>query len=399
MSFSLLAIGDVHLDAPSLLGGDERKKAEALKKEAFKKAADEAVARNVSAFLICGDLYDESSVSFETLIFLRKNFLKLASCNIKILYAHGGSDPGPAPDLIKTGNLVDFSHEVERYELTSAEAIPEAVVYATGFSNNTGLLIDQLETKNTGYPTIGMMYVSGGFSEQGSFMLDSLVNMNYDLFVLGGYHHYLVARDEGNIIFAGSPTGTWFGDKAGGALYAELNEDGKMVLDKIPLSQAMWHDIEISNMTETDIGTLRRKIETEIQSAVTSTKDAFVRVRLTGRCLLAESLTDEVIAEMESDLSGTLDLAVFIQKENLQSIIPKTLFDSTSPLVESVKIIDLLKNDGEKFEQLVEVLQKKHELFYSTIPEEKKKKYGADFKKGLLDAVCKVMVKEAGYEN
>ena len=399
MSFSLLAIGDVHLDAPSLLGGDERKKVEALKREAFKKAADEAVARNVNAFLICGDLYDEDSVSFETLIFLRKNFLRLASCNIKVLYAHGERDPGAAPDLIKTVNLVDFSHEAERYELTSAAAIPEAVVYAAGFSGNTGLLIEQLEAKSSNYPTLGIMYVNGGFSDQGSFVLDSLLNLNYDLFVLGGYHHYLVARTESNIIFPGSPTGTWFGDKAGGALYAEIKDDGKTVLDKITLSDAAWHDIEISNMAEPDIGTLKRKLETEIQSAVTSTKDAFVRITLSGRCMLAESLTDEAIGEMESELSGTLDVSVFIQKKNLQPMLPKTLFDSTSPFVESVKIIDMLKNDDEKFEQLVEVMQKKHELFYSTVPEEKKKKYGADFKKGLLDALCKVMVKEAGYEN
>ena len=187
-----------------------------------------------------------------------------------------------------------------------------------------------------------------------------------------------------NIIFTGSPTGTWFHDKAGGALYVEIKDDGKTVLDKITLSDAAWHDIEISNMTETDIGTLKRKIETEIQSEVTSTKDAFVRVTLSGRCVLAESLTDEVINEMADELSGTLDIAVFMQKQNLQPIIPKTLLDATSPFVESVKIIDLLKSDDEKFEQLVEVMQKKHELFYSTIPEEKRKKYGADFKKGLL---------------
>lgn len=399
MSFNLMAIGDVHFDAPSLLDDDERKKIEGLKKEAFTKAIDETVNRACSALFICGDLYDEKAVSFETLIFLRKHFLKLASCNIKVLYAHGKSDPGAAPDLLQTNNLVDFSHEVERYELTSSDAVPQAVICSAGFSNNSGLLIEQLEPKGSSYPTVGMMYVSEGFSNQGSFVLDSLSNLNYDLIILGGYHHYIVARGEKNIIYPGSPTGTWFGDKAGGALYAQINDYGQMVLDKITLSDVSWHDIEMQNITETDIGTLKRKVEIEIQSVVESTKNAFVRVTLSGRCFLAESLTDEALDEIEKELCETLDLTVYIEKKNLLPMLPKTLFDSTSPFVESVKIIDALKSDDEKFEQLVEMVQKKHELFYLTISDEHKKKYGGDFKKGLLDTICKVMIKEESHEN
>ncbi len=396
---NLIAIGDVHFDAPSLLGGEERKKLEELKKEAFKKAVDEAVSRNVTAFFICGDLYDENSVSFETLIFLRKCFLRLSSCNIKVLYAHGMSDPGPAFELIRTNNFVDFSHEVERYELTSAEAVPEAVIYASGFSSNAGLLAQQLEPNNSNYPTVGMVYIKDGFTNQGSVVLDRVSNLNYDLFILGGYHHYIVARADSNIIYIGSPTGTWFGDKSGGALYAEVNDYGQIKLDKISLSDVTWYDVEVQNITETDIGTLKRRIEIEIQSAVENTKNAFVRVVLTGRCFLADLLNDEMIESIKEELSNTLDIILYIEKKNLLPMLPKTLFDTTSPFVESVKIIDALKNDDEKYQKTVESVQKKHELFYSTISEEHKEKYQNDLKTGLLDIICKVMIKEAGYEN
>ncbi len=399
MSFKLIAVGDIHFDSPSLFGDDERKKLENLKKDAFKRAVDEAVSRNVSAFLICGDLFHEESVSFETLIFLRKHFLQLASCNIKVLYAHGKSDSSAAPEIIRTNNFIDFSHEVERYELIGADGVPEAIIYASGYSSGVSHLAGQFEEKESSYPTIGLMYDGEGFKNQNSFVLDSLAGLNYDLFILGGYHHYLIARPESNIVYTGSPTGTWFGDRAGGALYAEINGYGQMVLDKIPLSDAVWHDIEIGNIQENDMGSLKRRIETEIQSQVTSVKDAFVRVRLSGRCPFADSFSDEEIKEMANELSNTLDVAVFVKKDGLLPTLPKSLFDSTSPFVESVKIIDSIKNDDEKFEKILSQVEKKDELFYSTVNKEKISEYRTGFKEGLVDTICKVMIKEAGYEN
>ncbi len=84
MSISIIAIGDVHFDEPSFLSYDDKKSLDEQKKNAFKQAIDMAIARNVSAFLICGDLFNEQSVSFETYIFLRKCFLELHNSQIKI---------------------------------------------------------------------------------------------------------------------------------------------------------------------------------------------------------------------------------------------------------------------------------------------------------------------------
>jgi hypothetical protein len=209
----------------------------------------------------------------------------------------------------------------------------------------------------------------------------------------------VVARAESNIIYPGSPTGTWFYDKAGGALYAEVNNYGQMVLDKIPLSDAAWYDIEVSNIQENDIGSLKRKLEAELQSAVSSTKNAFAQVKLIGRCPFADKFSDEDVQEMAKELSDTLDITVFIKKNGLLPTLPKSLFDSTSPFVESVKIIDSIKNDDDKFEKIIKKAGKEKELFYATLKKDKISEYQAGFKEGLLDTICKVMIKEAGYEN
>ena len=80
-------------------------------------------------------------------------------------------------------------------------------------------------------------------------------------------------------------------------------------------------------------------------------------------------------------------------------MLPKNLLNTTSPLVESIKIIDSIKNDRDKFDALIENVCKKDDLFYSMIAEDMKKKYNKALKKELLDTVCKVMIKEKTYEN
>ena len=77
MSFSFVAIGDVHLDSPSFLCREDRIELEESKRKTFKKAVDIAIERDASAFLICGDLYNQSAICFDTYIFLRKCFLVL----------------------------------------------------------------------------------------------------------------------------------------------------------------------------------------------------------------------------------------------------------------------------------------------------------------------------------
>ena len=124
-----------------------------------------------------------------------------------------------------------------------------------------------------------------------------------------------------------------------------------------------------------------------------------MRVRLTGRCPFADSFSQEEVKNAADELSNTMDIVVFIQKDGLLPMLPKSLFDSTSPFVESVKIIDSIKNDEDKLEDTLEKVGKGSELFYETIDKEKKEEYKAEFKEGLIDTLCKVMIKEAGYEN
>lgn len=399
MSFSLIAISDVHLDSPSLLGADARNDLEQHKREAFKIAIDEAVSRNVSTFLICGDLYDERSVCFETLMFLRKCFLELSACDIKICYAHGKYDPSPTPNILHTPNLIEFSHETESYDINQPAAIPLAKVWGAGYSTNTSHIIGQYEKKSSDLPVVGMLYEENALSKQKAFILDELAGKNYDLFILAGYHSYLLAPDKSNILYLGSPTGTWFDEKPGGALHAQINDYGQVSLDKLTLTDVNWHDIEITDIIETDINAFIRRMEIEAQSAVSSVKNAFVRVRITGRCTFIDELTDETIERIAEKLSLTMDAKVYIEKDNLMPVLPKSILDNASPLVETMKIIDNIKSDDNKLKEFMNDTALGYDLFYGKLDDSKKKSFLRKIASGLVDTVCKVMIRETRNAN
>ena len=393
MSLNIIAVSDLHFDEPSLLKEEDRKKLEELKKSAFKKIIDEAISRNVSAFLICGDLYNERSVSFETYVFLRKCFLELLNSDIKICYAHGKSDPNPVSDIINTPNLIEFAHQAESFDIIR-DGAPVVRIWASGYCNDTSSIVDQFQQKDESIPVIGMMYEEDAFSKNATLMQESLAGKNYDLFILGGYHHYVVLRRQDNILYLGSPTGIDFTDRQGGVLIAEITDDGQILLDKLTVSDVSFYDIEVSNITETDIDALTRRFEAEVQKNISDTKNTFVRIVVSGRCALANQLTDEATEKIARSLSETLDISVYVKKENLMPILPKSLLIGTSPLVESLKIVDTIKNDDKKFRELLKDIYAKQNIFYKDTEEDIDKALKDKITHGLTDTICRVMIRE-----
>lgn len=102
---------------------------------------------------------------------------------------------------------------------------------------------------------------------------------------------------------------------------------------------------------------------------------------------------------MSTELSKTLDLNVYIQKNKLMPILPKSLFDGTSPLIESLKIVDDAKNDDSKLHKLLKNIESEYKLFYLKEEDNDKKSHSKEILDGLIDTVCKVMIREANYED
>ena len=91
----LIHISDVHLDTafagrPAAL----RSRLRRASLEAFERCVSTALAEEVHALLIAGDLFDGPHLSFESERFLLRQLGRLAEAGIQVVYATGNHDPG-----------------------------------------------------------------------------------------------------------------------------------------------------------------------------------------------------------------------------------------------------------------------------------------------------------------
>ena len=91
----LIHISDVHLDTPFAGRPDAlRRRLRRASLEAVERCVSTALAEEVDALLIAGDLFDGPHLSFESERFLLEQLGRLAEAGIQVVYATGNHDPG-----------------------------------------------------------------------------------------------------------------------------------------------------------------------------------------------------------------------------------------------------------------------------------------------------------------
>ena len=92
----ILHTADIHLDSPlkSLALRDEQlmHKVKTATRTAFTRIVDTAIAENVAALLIAGDLYDGAQRSAKTAAFLTAQLDRLRLADIAVFYIKGNHD-------------------------------------------------------------------------------------------------------------------------------------------------------------------------------------------------------------------------------------------------------------------------------------------------------------------
>ena len=96
--FKFLHVGDVHLDTSFLCrSATLREQLREALRTSFERAVDCAIAEEVDALLIAGDLFDSDRLSYRTEAFLVDQFRRLDQRGIATIYATGNHDPGGGP--------------------------------------------------------------------------------------------------------------------------------------------------------------------------------------------------------------------------------------------------------------------------------------------------------------
>ena len=108
MTVRLLAAGDLHIGAVSTRLPDTAVRADASAAAAWLRIVDEAIARQVDALLIAGDLIDRQNHYFEAVEALAKGLQKLGNAGIETLAIAGNHDADVLREVARTKRIQEF---------------------------------------------------------------------------------------------------------------------------------------------------------------------------------------------------------------------------------------------------------------------------------------------------
>lgn len=251
-----LHCADLHLDSPMRgLARYEGAPMEMLRgatRRALERAVDVAVAEQVGAVVMAGDLYDGNRDDFQTAVFLQRQLHRLEAAGIRVVIAYG-------------------NHDAESEITRRLRLPPNAVVLPT--DGPATVVMDDLGVAfhGQGYPTrsvrddlsmaypaavpvvvnVGILHTSldgrPGHASYAPCTLGALVHHGYHYWALGHVHRREVHEVDGvHVVFPGNLCGRDVGETgAKGATVVEYGDDAVTAVREIPVAPVRWHQVTV----------------------------------------------------------------------------------------------------------------------------------------------------------
>ena len=266
----LVVFSDLHLEASFAWARPEA--ARALRRElrdALWRIVELAAARGADALLCAGDLYEHERASADTAEFLRHAF-EAAPC--RVILAPGNHDPLVDDSLYAT---TPFPSNVHLFRSPRFEPL--------ALSDGVALWgAAHLQTRDTpgffegGWRAAGPGVHLGLFhgSERSFLMSEGADKIGHapfaaaDLERAGLHHafvgHYHKARLEPSLTYPGAPAFLSFGSAIGGAVVAEIGEDGSIERERVEVASIGVHDVHLDVTGLPTADAIRRRAADEL---------------------------------------------------------------------------------------------------------------------------------------
>ena len=309
-----LHIADVHLDSP-FAGRSEamRTRLRRASLTALSRCVATAVAEDVDAVLIAGDLFDGTYLSFETERFLLGQLQQLSDEGIQVVYATGNHDPGQGS---RAGDL-EWPDSVTVVAAAAPRCVPitgragETVGHVTAAGHATARETADLSrllqpAPESDLPQVALLHTqvawSGADRVHGPYApssLDSLRAAGFHYWALGHVHTRQELSGDPPIHYCGSLQGRNPGETgARGGLLVDLGDPAVPVVEFREFSPIRWEKLTVATLG--DARTLDDVVG-EVTAAWEAAREAPPGGAKTGGAHPAEAETEWMVAV---DLEG-----------------------------------------------------------------------------------------------
>lgn len=250
-------ISDLHLGSILNIGNNESGNIKDIEingvYEAFGKAVDTAIEKEVDFIIISGDIYDRDCYYVKANKIFLDGVEKLGENNINVYIIHGNHDPlkGLRNLYNIPDNLYIFPYDSpETYEIKDKEGSVICRIIGQSYEKKEEgkKLYNSFSIQEPSF-NIGVLHTS--LSPNDKKYVPSSVNelsnvKGIDYWALGHIHKGSIIK-EGNpwIVYPGNPQGRDFGETGVRGCYIVTVTNGKAALEFIPIGNYIYKDIEI----------------------------------------------------------------------------------------------------------------------------------------------------------
>jgi DNA repair exonuclease SbcCD nuclease subunit len=287
----ILHTADVHLDSPlrslALRDPELRDRVRTSSRTALTRIVDIAVAEDVAALLIAGDLFDGAERSARTASFLTLQLERLREHGIRVFYIKGNHDAeNPLTgELTLPDNVHVFDGRGSKVQLAE-----DVWIHGVSFANRHApeSLLPKFPASVEGAVNIAMLHTSltgaEGHDRYAPCTVGALAAAGFDYWALGHVHRRQVHSNAPWVVMPGTPQGRDIGE-LGTKSATLLTIDKTIEIEEVPTSVVEFLHLQI-DATDTDSDDdlrdmLRRTLRDTARNLVS--ESAVIRLKLTGR--------------------------------------------------------------------------------------------------------------------
>ncbi|WP_204318680.1 metallophosphoesterase family protein [Pseudooceanicola aestuarii] len=288
----ILHTADVHLDSPlrSLALRDTalHETVAAASRSAFVGLVDLAIAEQVAALLIAGDLFDGKERSARTGAFLMAELHRLGAAGIRVFYIKGNHD---AENPI-TGTL-DLPSNVHVFDARGgrAQLTDDIWIHGVSFADRHApdSLLPRFKAPVAGAVNIAMLHSSlggaAGHDVYAPCSVAELTGMGFDYWALGHIHKRQVHSERPWVVMPGIPQGRDIGEAGPKSATLLTIADGQVAVTEIATSvvEFLHADLDVTEARSDEAlrEMLKRRL-TALRGQIAAPVGV-IRLTLTGR--------------------------------------------------------------------------------------------------------------------